>query len=69
MTFTALSFVVPYLSFNVLCNSTLTWYCDKTENHAYLWIDLTKLAQNSFIYLVNKIKHYRVLDMGSIATD
>ena len=39
-----------------------TWYCNKTENHAHLWIDMTKLAQNLFTYLVNKIKHYRILD-------
>ena len=53
MAFTALSFVVPFFSYYVLCNLSYdvtrwTWYCDKTENHAYLWIDLTKLAQNVF---------------------
>ena len=74
MAFTALSFVVPFLSYYVLCNSSYdvtrwTWYCNKTENHAYLWIDFTKLAQNLLTYLVNKIKHYPVLDMVAIATD
>ena len=53
MNFTALSFVVPFLSYYVLFNSSYdvtrrTWYCHKTENHSQLWIDLTKLAQNGF---------------------
>ena len=74
MAFTALSFVGLFLSYYVLCNLSYdvtrwTWYCNKTENHAYLWIDLTKLAQNSFTYLVNQIKHHRVLDMVSIANN
>ena len=74
MAFIALSFVVPFFSNYVLCNlsddvTRWTWYCNKTGNHAYLWIDLTKLAQNLFTYLVNQIKHYPVLDMVSIATD
>ena len=74
MAFTAPSFVVPFLHYYVLCNLSYdvtrwTWYCNKTENHAYLWIDFTKLAQNLLTYLVNKIKHYPVLDMVAIATD
>ena len=74
MNFTALSFVVPFLSYYVLCNSSYdvtrwAWYCNKTENHAHLWIDLTKFAQNLFTYLVNQIKHYPVLDMVSITRD
>ena len=74
MAFTALSFVVPFLSYCVLCNlnydvTRWTWYCNKTENNAQFWIDLTKLAQNFFTYLVNQNKHYRVLHMVSVATD
>ena len=64
MAFTAHTFVVPFLSYYVFCNLS---YDD--ENNGYLWIDLTKLAQNVFTYLVNQIKHYRVLVMISIATD
>ena len=57
MAFTLLSFVVPFFSYYVLCNLSYdvtrwTWYCNKTENHAYLWIDLTKLAQSLLTYLV-----------------
>ena len=74
MAFTALSFVGLFLSYYVLCNLSYdvtrwTWCCNKTENHAYLWIDLTKLAQNSFTYLVNQTKHYCGLDIVAIATD
>ena len=47
----------------------MTWYFNKTENHAYLRIDLTKLAQNLFTNLVNQIKHYSDLNMVAIATD
>ena len=51
MAFTALSFVVSFLSYYVLYNLSYdviscTWYCNKTENHAYLWIGFTKLAQS-----------------------
>ena len=50
MACTALLFVVPFLIYYVLYNlsydtTRCTWYCNKTENHAYLWIDFTKLAQ------------------------
>ena len=50
MAFTALSFVVPFLSYYILYNlrygvTGWTWYCNKTENQAYLWIDFTKLTQ------------------------
>ena len=50
MAFTALLFVVLFLTYYVLCNLSYdvtrwTWCCNKTENHACLWIDLTKLAQ------------------------
>ena len=52
MAFTALSFVVPFLSYYVLYNlrydvTSCTWYCNKTENHAYLWIDF---ANTGFRY-------------------
>ena len=74
MAFTALSLVAPFFSYYVSCNLSYdvtrwTWYCNKTENHAYLWIDFTKLAQNLLAYLVNQMKHYPVLDMVAIATD
>ena len=40
MAFIALSFVVPFFSYYVLCNLSYdvtrwTWYCNKAENHAY----------------------------------
>ena len=74
MAFTVLSFVLLFFSYYILCNlnydvTTWTWYCNKTENHANLWIDLTNLAQNWFTNLVNQIKRYPVLDMVAIATD
>ena len=74
MAFTALSLVVPIFSYYVLCNLSYdvtrwTWFCNKTENHTYLWIDLTKLAQNLLTYLVNQIKHYSILNMVAIVTD
>ena len=74
MVFIALSFVFRFFSYYVLCNlsddvTRWTWYCNKTGNHAYLWIDLTKLAQNLFTNLVNQIKHYSVLNMVAIVTD
>ena len=50
MAFTALSFVVPFLSYYALYNLSYdviscVWYCNKTESHAYLWTDITKLVQ------------------------
>ena len=52
MAFIALPFVFPFfsyydlckLSYYVLCNfnydvTRWTWYSNKTENHAYRWID------------------------------
>ena len=44
MAFIALSFVVPFFSYYILCNLSYdvtrwTRYCNKTENRAYLWID------------------------------
>ena len=52
MAFTALSFVVVFLSYYALCNlsddvTSWTWYCNRIENDAYLWIDWTKLTQTS----------------------
>ena len=57
MAFTALSFVVAFLSCYALCNlsddvTNWTWYCNKTENHAYFWIDWTKFV--SFVSQPNK---------------
>ena len=49
MAFIALSFVVPFFSYYVLCNLSYdvirwTWYSNKTEKHAYRWIDWIKSA-------------------------
>ena len=69
MAFSALSFVVPFLSYCFLYNlrydvTSCTWYCNKTENQAYLWIDFTKLSQTLQTWSVNKTKHYLYFRCG-----
>ena len=44
MAFIALPFVFPFFSYYDLCKLSYdvirwTWYSNKTENHAYRWID------------------------------
>ena len=52
MAFTALSFVVPFFSYDVLCNLSYdvtrwTWYCNKNKKNAYLWLKLGGLTQST----------------------
>ena len=65
MAFTALSFVVPFFSYHVLCNLSY----DVTQWISLDWLDQISLKFVDLQYLVNQNKHYCGLNMVAIATD